>query len=139
MPMFLSKTGYFEFLMGKFAEDPRLGVAGTPFVEDSGYSSSRDSHEGERHVAGGCQLFRRRCFNDIGSFIANRRRHRLDRGDNGPDERLDNPFFRRKVVPPSPQLYKEPGEQLLVGLFQLRKKVLVIPFVVVCLTLAIRG
>jgi len=67
------EADYFEYLLGKFADDPRLGVAGTPFVEDSGYNSSRDSHEGERHVAGGCQLFRRRCFNDIGGYRANRK------------------------------------------------------------------
>ena len=67
------EADYFEFLLGKFADDPRLGVAGTPFVEDSGYNSSRDSHEGERHVAGGCQLFRRRCYDDIGGYIANRK------------------------------------------------------------------
>lgn len=64
---------YFEFLLGKFAEDLQLGVAGTPFVEDSGYSSARDSFEGERHVAGGCQLFRRKCYEDIGGYIANRK------------------------------------------------------------------
>jgi biofilm PGA synthesis N-glycosyltransferase PgaC len=27
---------YLEFLIGKLAEDPRLGVAGTPFTEDGG-------------------------------------------------------------------------------------------------------
>src|SRR2546430_2354836 len=43
---------YLEFLMDKFAEDPKLGVAGTPFVEN-GYDSARDSFEGEKHVAGG--------------------------------------------------------------------------------------
>lgn len=64
---------YFEFLLNKFAEDPQLGVAGTPFVEDSGYSSITDSFEGERHVAGGCQLFRKKCFEDIGGYVANRK------------------------------------------------------------------
>ena len=62
---------YLEFLIGKFAEDPRLGVAGTPFTEDDGYDTARDSFEGENHVAGGCQLFRRRCFEDIGGYIPN--------------------------------------------------------------------
>ena len=57
-------SDYLEFLMGKFSEDPRLGVAGTPFTEDLGYDSARDSFEGENHVAGGCQLFRRDCFRD---------------------------------------------------------------------------
>ena len=61
---------YLEFLMDKFAEDPKLGVAGTPFVEN-GYDSARDSFEGENHVAGGCQLFRRHCFEEIGGYIGN--------------------------------------------------------------------
>ena len=61
---------YLEFLVSKFAEDPRLGVAGTPFIE-SGYDSARDSFEGENHVAGGCQLFRRRCFMEIGGYTPN--------------------------------------------------------------------
>jgi len=62
---------YLEFLMQRFSEDPKLGVAGTPFIED-GYDSARDSFEGENHVAGGCQLFRRQCFQEIGGFIPNR-------------------------------------------------------------------
>jgi glycosyltransferase involved in cell wall biosynthesis len=62
---------YLEFLIGKFAEDPRLGVAGTPFTEDSGYDTARNSFEGENHVAGGCQLFRRQCFEDVGGYIPN--------------------------------------------------------------------
>jgi glycosyltransferase involved in cell wall biosynthesis len=62
---------YLSFLMRKFSEDPKLGVAGTPFTEDGGYDTARDSFEGENHVAGGCQLFRRRCFADVGGYIAN--------------------------------------------------------------------
>jgi len=62
---------YLEFLIGKFAEDPRLGVAGTPFTEDGGYDTARDSFEGENHVAGGCQLFRRQCFENVGGYIPN--------------------------------------------------------------------
>jgi len=59
---------YIEFLLDCCAADRDLGVAGTFFVED-GYDSSRDSFEGNAHVAGGCQLFRRQCFEDIGGFI----------------------------------------------------------------------
>jgi glycosyltransferase involved in cell wall biosynthesis len=62
---------YLEFLIGKFAEDPALGVAGTPFTEDGGYDSTKDSFEGENHVAGGCQLFRRECFEDVGGYVPN--------------------------------------------------------------------
>src|SRR4051812_40353397 len=62
---------YMEFLLRRFAEIPRLGVAGTPFTEPGGYDSTRDSFEGESYVAGPCQLFRRECFNEIGGYVAN--------------------------------------------------------------------
>jgi glycosyltransferase involved in cell wall biosynthesis len=62
---------YCEFLLSKFEEDPRLGVAGTIFRED-GYSSATDSFEGQNHVAGGCQLFRRQCFREIGGYVPNK-------------------------------------------------------------------
>jgi glycosyltransferase involved in cell wall biosynthesis len=61
---------YCEFLLSKFQEDSSLGVAGTIFREE-GYSSATDSFEGHKHVAGGCQLFRRRCFEEIGGYIPN--------------------------------------------------------------------
>lgn len=61
---------HMAFLLNKFSEDPRLGVAGTPFTEE-GYDSAVDSFEGERHVAGQCQLFRLDCFRDIGGYIPN--------------------------------------------------------------------
>lgn len=58
---------YFEFLLNKFAENPRLGVGGTPFREGSfQYDYRFTSIE---HVSGQCQLFRRDCFNDIGGYI----------------------------------------------------------------------
>src|SRR5947208_16188987 len=62
---------YLEFLMRNFSKDPKLGVAGTPFTEEGGYDSARDSFEGENHVAGGCQLFRRQCFQEIGGYAPN--------------------------------------------------------------------
>jgi glycosyltransferase involved in cell wall biosynthesis len=58
---------YCQFVLGKFTQDPRLGVAGTVFVED-GYSSERHSFEGQHYVAGPFQLFRRLCFDDIGGY-----------------------------------------------------------------------
>jgi biofilm PGA synthesis N-glycosyltransferase PgaC len=62
---------HFEFLLSKFREDPRLGVAGTVFKEE-GYNSETDSLEGQLHVSGQCQLFRRRCFDEIGGYFANK-------------------------------------------------------------------
>jgi glycosyltransferase involved in cell wall biosynthesis len=66
------KPDYMEFLMRKFSEDPELAVAGTPFTQDGDYDSSKDSFEGENYVAGPCQLFRHRCFQDIGGYVPNR-------------------------------------------------------------------
>jgi len=57
---------YFEFLLSKFAENPSLGVAGTPFVQDSFSYDYRFSNI--NHVTGSCQLFRRKCFEDIGRY-----------------------------------------------------------------------
>jgi len=65
------EPGYMAFLIEKFADDPELGVAGTPFTEAGAYDSTRDSFEGERYVAGPCQLFRYRCFRDIGGYVPN--------------------------------------------------------------------
>lgn len=62
---------HFQFLLGKFKEDPRLGVAGTIFKEE-GYSSETDSFEGQKHVSGQCQIFRRQCFEQIGGYFANK-------------------------------------------------------------------
>jgi biofilm PGA synthesis N-glycosyltransferase PgaC len=57
---------YFEFLLGRFAEDPRLGVAGTPFSEEGVHYDFR--YASIEHVSGACQLFRRKCFDDVGGY-----------------------------------------------------------------------
>ncbi len=62
---------YLEFLTQKFSDDPELGVAGSPFTEE-GYDSFQDSFEGEDFVTGACQLFRYRCFQEIGGYVPNR-------------------------------------------------------------------
>lgn len=61
---------YLDFVVGRFADDPDLGIAGTPFIEAGDYDSSRDSFEGENYVAGPCQMFRYRCFQEIGGYVA---------------------------------------------------------------------
>jgi hypothetical protein len=60
---------YCQFLLRKFAENPRLGVAGTPFKDDATplYDYRFTNIE---HVSGACQLFRRECFEDIGGYVA---------------------------------------------------------------------
>ena len=59
---------YFAFLLEKFSQDAKLGVGGTPFIEDESqpYDYSFTNIE---HVSGACQLFRRKCFEDIGGYI----------------------------------------------------------------------
>jgi glycosyltransferase involved in cell wall biosynthesis len=57
---------YFEFLLSKFQKDSRLGVAGTPFVDDGKHYDYRFTNI--EHVSGACQLFRRECFEEIGGY-----------------------------------------------------------------------
>lgn len=59
---------YFSFLLEKIAADPKLGLVGTPFRETSGemYDYRFVSID---HVSGACQMFRRRCFEDIGGYL----------------------------------------------------------------------
>jgi len=59
-------SDYFEFLLSKFAEFPKLGVGGTPFTEGKGTYDFRFSSL--EHVSGACQLFRRECFEEIGGY-----------------------------------------------------------------------
>lgn len=57
---------YFEFLLTRFAENPELGVGGTPFTEGNVTYDYRFSSV--EHVSGACQLFRRKCFEEIGGY-----------------------------------------------------------------------
>ncbi len=60
---------YFRFLLEKLAADQSLGLVGTPFKESSNpvYDYRFANIE---HVSGACQLFRRRCFDEIGGYVA---------------------------------------------------------------------
>jgi glycosyltransferase involved in cell wall biosynthesis len=63
---------YFSFLLSKFHLSPELGVAGTPFVEDHerlNQHSYAHQFANSTHVSGGCQMFRQKCFVEIGGYI----------------------------------------------------------------------
>jgi glycosyltransferase involved in cell wall biosynthesis len=59
---------YFSFLLRKLTEDAQLGVVGTPF-KDSSMDAYNYRFVGIEHVSGACQLFRRKCFEDIGGYV----------------------------------------------------------------------
>lgn len=58
---------FFSFLLEKFERNPRLGLAGTPFVDQGKTYDFRFSST--EHVSGICQLFRRECFQSIGGYV----------------------------------------------------------------------
>ncbi|HTD67337.1 MAG TPA: glycosyltransferase family 2 protein [Candidatus Limnocylindria bacterium] len=63
---------YYAFLLARFAERPRLGVVGTPFVEDFDRPDAHTyDHENANinHVSGAVQFFRRACFEQVGGYI----------------------------------------------------------------------
>jgi glycosyltransferase involved in cell wall biosynthesis len=63
---------YYEFLIGKFAQMPELGVAGTPFVEDFDRPEKHTyAHPlaNLEHVSGACQIFRKECFEAVGGYV----------------------------------------------------------------------
>jgi glycosyltransferase involved in cell wall biosynthesis len=61
------EPGHFEFLIGKMEDNPRLGVAGAPFREGTFQYDYRFTNI--ENVWGGCQLFRRECFEAIGGYM----------------------------------------------------------------------
>lgn len=58
---------YFAFLLDKFADNPTLGVAGTPFLQGAFSYDYRFTNI--EHVTGSCQVFRRQCFEEIGGYM----------------------------------------------------------------------
>lgn len=63
---------YFEFLIARFRENERLGVAGTPYVEDPAHPERHTYAHADAnlaHVSGACQIFRRACFEDVGGYV----------------------------------------------------------------------
>ena len=59
---------YFAFLLQKLAEDPKLGLVGTPFKDGAGFAYDYN-YVSIEHVSGACQLFRRECFEEIGGYV----------------------------------------------------------------------
>jgi len=59
---------YFSFLLRKLADDPRLGLVGTPYIDPLSRPSDYRFASVE-HVTGPCQLFRRECFEAIGGYM----------------------------------------------------------------------
>jgi glycosyltransferase involved in cell wall biosynthesis len=57
---------HFRHIVSKFADQPELGVAGAPFREGTFQYDYRFTNI--ENVWGGCQLFRRECFEDIGGY-----------------------------------------------------------------------
>jgi glycosyltransferase involved in cell wall biosynthesis len=60
---------YFAFLLARLSENPKLGVVGTPFKENSNEPYYDFSIVGLDHVSGACQMFRRECFEEIGGYV----------------------------------------------------------------------
>ena len=58
---------YMDFLLQKFEENPKLGVAGTSMCEED-YDALTDSFYNVNDVFGACQLFRRACFEEVGGY-----------------------------------------------------------------------
>jgi biofilm PGA synthesis N-glycosyltransferase PgaC len=61
----------FDFLLRKFAQFPGLGIAGAP-MREANYDAVEDALFNETDVFGACQLFRRKCLEDIGGYTASK-------------------------------------------------------------------
>ncbi len=62
------ESDYFEYLLGKLACNPELGIVGTPYKDTTSeiYDYRFVSSE---HVSGACQVFRRSCYEEIGGYV----------------------------------------------------------------------
>ncbi len=68
------EADYMEYLLSRFAENPRLGVAGTNQRQQSWEERPRYDYRftSADEVPGPCQLFRRQCFEAIGGYKPSR-------------------------------------------------------------------
>jgi poly-beta-1,6-N-acetyl-D-glucosamine synthase len=62
------ENDYMAFLLDRLACMPNLGVVGTRFIEN-GRQIYDHRFMSANHVSGGCQLFRRACFEEIGGYL----------------------------------------------------------------------
>lgn len=61
---------YFESLLRRFNEDPRLGIASGVYLEERRKSEWRAIAMPSYHAAGAAKTIRRECFEQIGGFVA---------------------------------------------------------------------
>jgi glycosyltransferase involved in cell wall biosynthesis len=62
------ESDYFEFLLGKMALEPELGIVGTPYKDTTSEMYDYRFVSAE-HVSGACQVFRRTCYEEIGGYV----------------------------------------------------------------------
>jgi biofilm PGA synthesis N-glycosyltransferase PgaC len=67
----LLPSGYFEQILGRFKQDPRLGIASGVYIEERN-GVSKAVPMPEYHAAGASKVIRRRCFEEIGGFVTSR-------------------------------------------------------------------
>jgi glycosyltransferase involved in cell wall biosynthesis len=60
---------YFEKLIGKFIEDPRLGIASGVYFEEDKAGVWNQIEMPAYHAAGACKVIRKTCFDEICGFI----------------------------------------------------------------------
>jgi biofilm PGA synthesis N-glycosyltransferase PgaC len=61
-------SNYYEQILGKFAANPRLGIAGGYIYERTNGKWECRKGNSPDSVAGGVQMFRRACFEEIGGY-----------------------------------------------------------------------
>lgn len=64
------ESHYFEKLLGRFIDDERLGIASGIYLEMDKACFWQKVRMPSYHAAGACKVIHRKCFEDIGGFIA---------------------------------------------------------------------
>ena len=62
------REDYYEAILGEFERNPRLGIAGGLIYERANGEWQYRPSNSEDSVAGGIQMFRRKCFDQIGGY-----------------------------------------------------------------------